>query len=118
MNRKTAKPEFLYQEQAPPQEPPRPRPGSWPPAGCLRARTTGQRRGRPPPSQAPLCQTTEQALRGGPRSTRSDPSGSDRFRKRLIVPLVLIRVALGEVSDRLVELVVRTQVLSDRDWVP
>src|SRR6266511_5311818 len=50
---------------------PRPRPGSWPPAGCLRARTTGQRRGRHPPSRAPLCQTTEQALRGGPRSTRS-----------------------------------------------
>ena len=41
---------------------------------------------------------------------RFKSSGADRRHELLIVPLVLIGVALGEVGDRLVELVAVTQV--------
>ena len=44
-------------------------------------------------------------------------SGSNRRRERLVVLLVLVGVALGEVDDRPVELVALPQVLSDRDRV-
>src|SRR5512133_300285 len=48
---------------------------------------------------------------------RLQPSRSDRLRERLIVQLVLVGVALREVDDRPVELVVLTQVLGDGDRV-
>jgi hypothetical protein len=41
-------------------------------------------------------------------------SGSDRVGERLVVPLVLVGVVLGEVGDRPVELVVLAQVGGDR----
>jgi hypothetical protein len=44
-------------------------------------------------------------------------SGPDRVGERLIVPLVLIGVALGEVSDGPVELVALAQVGGGRDGV-
>jgi hypothetical protein len=43
------------------------------------------------------------------------PSGSDRRSERLVVAFVLVGMALGEVGDRSVELVVLTQVLGNRD---
>src|SRR6516165_5128937 len=42
---------------------------------------------------------------------RSQPAGLDRIDELGVVPLVLVRVALGEVGDRLVECVGLAQVL-------
>ena len=46
------------------------------------------------------------------------PPGSDRLDELLVVLLVLVGVALGEVGDRPVERVAVAQVLGDRDRVP
>ena len=48
---------------------------------------------------------------------RLEPAGADRFGERLVVPLVLVGVALGEVGDRLVEPVLLAEVRGDGDRV-
>ena len=45
------------------------------------------------------------------------PSCADRVGERLVVPLVLVCVALGEVGDRLIESILLAEVRGDRDRV-
>src|SRR6516164_8636656 len=64
------------------------------------------------------------AASAAPRGLRSDsfdrlqPPGLDRADERLVVLLVLIRVRLREVGDRLLERVAQAQVLGHGDRVP
>jgi hypothetical protein len=59
----------------------------------------------------------ERGLRRSDAFVGFQPSGSDRLDEGLMVQLVLVGIALGEVSDRPVEAVAATQVGGDRDGV-
>src|SRR4030095_1398488 len=83
-----------------------------PPGRSRRRSPRGRRCHRIPAAAAGPGPRRRDAAPAGWRSgafERLQPSRSDRLRERLIAKLVLVGIALGEVADRPVELVVLTR---------